>query len=524
VEELIIALFVAIYEAGAWVVKRVRRAWRRWQERRRAERDAATPPARQVPGPVPEAARSAEAELESARQGVAAQASDLACRAAAAEAELARSRATEPLAGLVRQAVKLRAEDIRRAVTASTADSLVVAQHAAEVAWLDNVLARVTAWGRLRSGPPQGELLLAVDRAAGDLAVALGAALPGLRLGTAVAVPGPISAEERELGRQAGLLLVPVAPAAGESPGAWVSVALTVSHAFLAAQPAIQAELARHLDLPPGPHYLPAYLDPAEEEALIALPVAAGLGVLLADLVATALLGPAYAATLAAALARPDLPRAVSRLGVEPGAPVLSALPPPVLRVGVVAAALGHLGFAMERDAVLAAWRQAHRRLRSMSYPSELQGWLEVPLTAWDGLIDRLALAGLTTPLAALGGPGLAGLPGLAWSSERQAAAAQASTQLLQLRPPSVEPRVALAAALLAQGAEPDRGAALLRPLLVALAAPAGPAPRREALVTEPDAPLLDPAGLDPRLVREALILSAILERRGRAFGRRRTR
>jgi hypothetical protein len=200
---------------------------------------------------------------------------------------------------------------------------------------------------------------------------------------------------------------------------------------------------------------------------------------ILPDLVAAGIFGPAYLRALAHELRSPGRPDAVAVVPIDRGG--YAPTPPHHLRIHAVAAWLDALGEHERAAEELAAWDADH------GPPTELQlsgpvAQGRLPLEPAQRALD-LAVRDLSgRDLAALGGRGLAELPGLTdWNSVARSAERSRTDFALDL-PVDAAPRLVVAAAIEAALDAPETGGAIQNRLSDVLSGrPSGRRARRQS-------------------------------------------
>lgn len=211
----------------------------------------------------------------------------------------------------------------------------------------------------------------------------------------------------------------------------WPVIAHEVGHAIHAAFPGLAEEVE-------------GLLSPV-------LPVDAWAAELFADGVGTLLLGPAFAWAHENELASPKDPlRVVIAPATASGE--VSEHPPAHLRLRLVVSVLESMGFPAEAAEVWSRWTETHGHPTALYFPHRHGGLVGVDAASILAGMEEAAARLTGRPLTALGGSTLAGFPGLAFGpSEQQEAASRALDLGRGLARPG-DPRVVIAAAILAAG------------------------------------------------------------------------
>jgi hypothetical protein len=289
---------------------------------------------------------------------------------------------------------------------------------------------------------------------------------------------------------------------AGESKG--------LARLFVADLSGLANDLRAAHQLPPRLPVPPAqgFYDPE----LVASVPGVWLPELWAEVLATFMLGPAYARELAAALARPQAPLE-ARVAYLHGR-FLSARLPALVRVHVVSRALAQLGFNAVADKLWQDFVAVHGD-ETLYFPRQDGSVVPIPSSFVLGELEPVLSAILEEPHRALLDHALLDVPGFAYLHAEDGEARAAAQSFTNGTSVARAPRVVAAGALLALQARPDRradivdalarsvrGAGTLEPL-------AAPATRRAA----PASRSLKAMAHDPAELNAALVLGAVFER-----------
>jgi len=512
VEELLFALLVGLWK----LIVRAYKGVRAWWQRHQAQSDA-QPSVR----PSAERASASREELDpfsQQRKAVRDQLSVLENEASAQSAAMARSVANRPVGEALDRLVMQQCLGFRQELDRLPTDVS------------GNVdLARIAAGSQSLRRTSETLVWIARQREHANYAAPLAAAdrlveacyRPLLSFaGHRFAVPdrAPVSfvgARDRLDLRTlptAGLTAVALPNAFPDRLAGWSMVAHEVGRDFLESVPGLKWELRNRFGLPdryPVPFASRGYL--SEDEVL--LPFGPWLEVLFGDLVASLLLGPAYARALAELLANPRNPSAVAAVGTTSDGSSYASEPPAHLRMAVAVAVMDDLGEGEEQQRIWQSWNEQHNWPRVIYLPTRVEGWIEAPVSAFSDMAERVADLMLLEPLGALGAQSLDGVSGLAFSEVQQAAQQQVKEVALAVGDGAAsDPRALLAGVLAAEHEAPHRSRELLRWLTRTLAPKASPYKRRRTRATT--AAARDEGGDDlATALRDAIILDAILTR-----------
>ncbi len=359
-----------------------------------------------------------------------------------------------------------------------------------------------------RRDPQRAPLLHAVD------AVALACYEPLLdfqrRRGIPLSTQRPVALIGENAGSLTPLLArTPVAPIEvsvrlQHDVAGWPTIAREVGRDIVISLEGYREELRVAADFPPPRAQVPQQLT---EES-----VRAALGVwqveLVADVIAAIVLGPGYLASLAMLYATPDQPFKTRLIQVDGGQ--LDPRPPSELRVVAVGEALHRIGMTEAADPVLDGWSAAHDGDLEFYFPTGGGRYAAVPEDFYTEPVRRLARAVCGQQVRALDGMHLLDVPGFHYSLARHKEAELALQSLRAGRPPRARPRAAVSAAALLGHQDPSRRVPALGLLRDALSTEA------EALARAAVRPgmMRAESPRDPQVIRDALILSEILEPR----------
>jgi hypothetical protein len=298
--------------------------------------------------------------------------------------------------------------------------------------------------------------------------------------------------------------------------GWWPALAHEIGHDFHNSVPNLGDELRRALSLPGPVGKLPAAQ--VRQNDLDAA-VGAWMEELFADAFGTMMLGPAYVATMSWSFGSPSEP--VQTMAASPTRQGnFEEHPPGHVRVVVACRLLGMMGYGALGDRLEASWRRAHKNPSYVYLPTRTGGWA----TLTDEIVIERALqvggALYETGLPSLAGFPLRSIPGLDFGPREHEAAHAVKDAILQGRKPALkDPRLVISGAVVAWTEKPTESARILkiaRDLIDAVGVPR----RRSQWAPQGGAVevTLSPAA---ELWRDAIVLDALLQRRGRAPLRR---
>jgi hypothetical protein len=295
----------------------------------------------------------------------------------------------------------------------------------------------------------------------------------------------------------------------------WPALAHEIGHNFLASVRGLDGGLRRALDLP-------GELDgrvPLDADAMTYAELYRVCGgwfeELFCDVFGTLMCGPAYVRTMTTLFAAEADPTSVAIVGE--GDDGYQPHPPRHLRVIAGCRTLERAGLHADAGALRAEWEQRHRVdgevIDRIVFPSLSSAYLSIPLPAVEAMIVSIVDRLHEGPFDALGGFGLADIPGLGYGPRAHAETRRAMDDLFAGRVPTVrDPRAVIAGAVLATHARPAlevRYLAAARAAIPALGTgEVRPGAYAPAAVTAP-------AGRRARAaeLRDALILQAVLTR-----------
>jgi hypothetical protein len=292
---------------------------------------------------------------------------------------------------------------------------------------------------------------------------------------------------------------------------AWPSIAREVGRDILLSLDGFEAELRRAAAFPDArPVDLTAgYL--TEEHVVRSL--GGWLTPLCADGIAALLLGPAYLAHLIALERIPDQPFKVRVVQVVQGH--VAPVPPAELRVQMAAAVLERVGFAAEAVSLLDAWNQAHGADLEFYFPVGGGRYATLGEDFYLQPVRDLARVLCSEQVDALSGMHLLDVTDLHHSLGRQRQAEAVSMAFALGNSREEDPRAVVAGAALLGVEDPDQRVAALSLL------------QRSVVVESRARPTLDPIRrqldretlLSPDVIRDAMVLPRVLQRKGLSFG-----
>lgn len=226
----------------------------------------------------------------------------------------------------------------------------------------------------------------------------------------------------------------------------WPALAHEVAHDVYFGVEGLEDELFETLSLPD------ALAAPLEPQDYVEVPPEYLMGPWLpevfADLLGVLQMGPAYAIAMARLFAEPDRPEATRAAGVQQG--LIAPHPPADLRIRLAAELLIILGRAAEAQALMDGWTRVHGETERYYMPTA------------DGRYAGLARDYLLDPAVAtvhalmeeqwhtLSGHGLMDIPGLSYLHAEHAQVLRQVPHLSDARSVRAEPRLVVAAAVLA--------------------------------------------------------------------------
>ncbi len=290
----------------------------------------------------------------------------------------------------------------------------------------------------------------------------------------------------------------------------WPAIAHEVAHDFYYSLESIEGDLRTRLSLP-SEVAIPMSereLDPGWLRGLFG----AWLPEVFADTLGTIMLGPAYVETMRRAFQNPGSPQRTAAIFQDGG--VIDEHPPARLRLHMAIRVLHHLGHHDEADAVWERWEADHAGVGLYYLPlgGDWVGLSEESLhTVANGMVDVL----LQRPWPELDGFQLLNIPGLAYLHAEHAMAEKLALALGRGETVDGDPRLIIAAAVLAAGAQPT----LHDPILEAALRSIHGVGQAQA-VAPPPRPLARDRSLggalrrslrSPSAIQEAVTLAAIL-------------
>ena len=290
----------------------------------------------------------------------------------------------------------------------------------------------------------------------------------------------------------------------------WPAIAHEVAHDFYYSLESIEGDLRTRLSLP-SEVAIPMSereLDPGWLRGLFG----AWLPEVFADTLGTILLGPAYVETMRRAFRNPGSPQRTAAIFQDGG--LIDEHPPARLRLHMASRVLHHLGHHDEADAVWERWEADHPGVGLYYLPlaGDWVGLSEESLhTVANGLVDVL----LQQPWPELDDFQLLNIPGLAYLHAEHASAQGLARAMARGETADADPRLVIAAAVLAASAQPSLHDAILEAALRSIRgvgraeAPAA-APQRRARPSS-IAGTLRHSLRSPAAIQEAVALGAAL-------------
>ena len=293
---------------------------------------------------------------------------------------------------------------------------------------------------------------------------------------------------------------------------AWPAVARECAHDILASLEGYEAELRRAAAFPDARpvNLTGGYL--TEEHVVRSL--GGWLVPLAADAIATVLVGPAYLAHLVALERIPDQPFKVRVVQVAGGH--VSSIPPAELRVQTAAAVLDQIGFSEESDELVEAWNRTHGGDLEFYFPVGDGRYATLGEDFYVQPARTLARAVCGEQVAALSGMHLVDVPDLHHSLTRHRQA-EAVAQAFSLGTPRKgDPRAVIAGAALLGHRDADQRVAALPMIRRSIEIESLPRRTRTSIERRLEEETL----LSPDVIRDAMVLPRVLQRKGMAFGR----
>ncbi len=237
------------------------------------------------------------------------------------------------------------------------------------------------------------------------------------------------------------------------------------------------------------------------------------LPVVVADALATLLLGPAALRGMVHALARPDDADSVLRVGTGGDGRIVAALPPADLRVRLSAWLLERIGYEVEAKELLRGWDRQHGAPELLQVPTLHGEEVAAPTRLFVEVGAELLEAIYTTRLDSLGGDDLTAVHDLQLRPGLWAKVQARARDFDQGRAFVDDPRVVIAAAI--EASELSRGSQA-RLVRAARAAIIGEGQRREPTRPRPPPARTLGVALDVDEVADAVILAEVLSPRFR--------
>jgi hypothetical protein len=310
----------------------------------------------------------------------------------------------------------------------------------------------------------------------------------------------------------------------------WPALSHEIAHSFLASSQGLEVRLRRDLKLASEPHGRRPLT--FEGDSLPSRELDRVLGgwfeELFCDVFSTLMLGPAYLATMHALFAADPEdgdPRDVLAVGYDEDSGLYGEHPPRHLRMLAGCRVLEKCGLSEEARKRRLAWEAHHvhdgQAPDRILFPMPEQGgYLALPLPPIEervlGLVDRL----LDGPLPALSGMGLSDVGGLGFGPHEQQEAQRARSAIVAGQVPRVrDPRSVIAGLVLAvHGGDPRKPAAdelrLLTTARRAILALGTGEQRLDVYQKRGATAAAAPGRIDAQTIRDAMVLSAILQRR----------
>ena len=294
---------------------------------------------------------------------------------------------------------------------------------------------------------------------------------------------------------------------------AWPGIAREVGHDILLSLGGFEAELrraagfpeARSVDLTAG------YL--TEEHVVRSL--GGWLTPLCADGIAALLLGPAYLAHLIALERIPDQPFKVRAVQVVQGH--VAPTPPAELRVQMAAAVLERVGFAAEAVSLLETWNQVHGADLEFYFPVGSGRYATLGEDFYVQPTRDLARVLCSEQVEALSGMHLLDVPGLHHSLGRQRQAEAVSKAFALGNTRQDDSRAVVAGAALLGLEAPDQRVPTLSLLQRSIPVASRTRPTDDRIRRQ----LARETLLSRDVIRDAMVLPRVLQRKGLSFGGR---
>ncbi len=232
----------------------------------------------------------------------------------------------------------------------------------------------------------------------------------------------------------------------------WPAVAHEIAHDLYYSLPPLDAELTEKLGVPrmapiPG---APEQVTAAYLDSLFG----AWLSEVFADVLGTLILGPAYVVTMLEAFGEPEEPM---RAGVAAGAgELIEAHPPAHVRVLLGFHVLHYLGRHQQADMLLDRWRERHGGLASIYLPLRDGRYLRIDEELIAPRVKRVVKILLDSRLDSFDRARLIEVPGLSYLHGEHAKVRELIPRLRRGRVVRGDPRLVVAAAVLAFDREPS--------------------------------------------------------------------
>ncbi len=292
---------------------------------------------------------------------------------------------------------------------------------------------------------------------------------------------------------------------------AWPGIAREVGRDILTSLEGFEDELRRASGFPPSrPVDLTAgYL--TEEHVVRSL--GGWLVPLCADGIAALLLGPAYLAHLIALERIPDQPFKVRVVPVAQGH--VAPNPPAELRIQMAAAVLERVGFAAEAVSLVDSWNEVHGADLEFYFPVGGGRYATLGEDFYVQPVRDLARVLCSEQVDALSGMHLLDISDLHHSLGRQRQAEAVSMAFALGNPREEDPRAVVAGAALLGVEAPDQRVAALSLLQRSVVVKARKLPVQDRIRRQLDRETL----LSPDVIRDAMVLPRVLQRKGLSFG-----
>ncbi len=297
-----------------------------------------------------------------------------------------------------------------------------------------------------------------------------------------------------------------------EHPSRWVFLGRQVGRSLFDGVPGWSAEIYARHRLPPSLFLPPGHGAYDADSARAALGV--WLPELFADVYATYVLGPAYAAALGSSLTRAKQP--IETCIARGQGRFLAASAPSVVRMHAVLAVLTRLGLHDWERRLRERWEASHGPSESLYLPLSDGRLMAIPLAFMLSELDPVLAFVLEEPQAALGSETWLDVPGLAYLHAEHAQVETALRCFVRGEALDVPARIAMAAAALALEGQPGARSLVAKALAQSIRGTGTleAAPNAFSLATAKHVPTAGGLGAalrDPRAVREALVLGAAL-------------